>query len=101
MTTFSESHRRVGEAVERERSGREHPTTKEKNAQRIEITCLEVPGEPDQYKVLVTPKEKRNQPGRTIHEGGDAGYTHTNPFERVFEGEDAEERVLEFIKEIL
>jgi hypothetical protein len=73
------------------------PTKKERNAHRIEITCVEIPGSPDQYKVQVTPKQKRDEPGKETK--GCGGWT--NPFERLFEGKDAEDRVLAYVKEIL
>lgn len=73
-------------------------TKKEKNARRIEITCIEIPGSEDQYKVCVTPKEKTDAPGH-VNRGMGPGYV--NPFERLFEGNDAEARVLAYIKEIL
>lgn len=73
------------------------PKAKEKNAARIVIECIEIPGEEDQYKVCVTPKEKRDIPGHVNKGMG----SYTTPYERLFEGKDAEDRVLAYVKQVL
>ncbi len=68
---------------------------KEKNAKCIHIDCLEIPGEHDQYKVCVTPKQPSDEPGKKQKWQG------ITPYERLFEGKDAEERVLAYVKQVL
>lgn len=71
-----------------------NPSKPEKNASRIEIECVEAPGEKsDGYIVCVYPKKKNEKPGKESK-----GYSFVNPIKRVFSDENA---VIDYLKEIL
>lgn len=71
-------------------------TEKERDARRIEIECIEVPGSnSEDYIVTVCPKDKSNEPGHKHTEGP---VSMTEPIKRVFK---SEEETLRYLKEVL
>jgi len=71
------------------------PSSKEIDAHRIEIECVEPPGGRDEgYIVNVCPKSKSNEPGKSTKSIGE----YTNPIKRVFESKEA---VLAYLKKVL
>lgn len=69
---------------------------KEFDASCINIQCVDGPkGEDEGYIVTVTPKNKQNEPGKSIKT---PPYVYTNPIQKLFK---TEEEVLEYLGEIL